>query len=138
MELFQYTAGLNVSGVATVETQQLLFSDRAPVYVAPTPTPVPTATPTPAPGEVGTPVLGISPIDSVSGGIYYLDPAAGRVNFTWSADGDVAAYYVRVADSTGNTNIAKTTAPRHPAPRQYAHQGASNGTNHDPSHGGIT
>ena len=107
VELFQRTAGLDVSGVATVETQQLLFSDRAPAYVEPTPTPVPTVTPTPAPGEVGTPVLGISPIDSVSGGIYYLDPAAGRVNFTWSADGDVAAYYVRVADSTGNTLVSQ-------------------------------
>ena len=107
VELFQYTAGLNVSGVATVETQQLLFSDRAPVYVAPTPTPVPTATPTPAPGEVGVPQIGISPVDSISGGVYYLDPAAGRVNFTWSADGDVAAYYVRVADSAGNTIVSQ-------------------------------
>ena len=103
VELFQYTAGLDVTGVATVETQQLLFSDRAPVYVEPTPTPVPTATPTPAPGDVGAPQIGISPIDSISGGVYYLDRAAGRVSFTWSADGDVAAYYVRVADSTGNT-----------------------------------
>lgn len=41
------------------------------------------------------------------------------------------------ADSVGNTNIAKTTAPKHP-PRTNAHQGAGNGTNHDPSHGGIT
>ena len=61
MELFQYTAGLDVTGVATVETQQLLFSDRAPAYIAPTPTPVPTATPTPAPGDVGAPQIGISP-----------------------------------------------------------------------------
>ena len=80
--LFQYTAGLDVTGVATVETQRLLFSPDAPVYVAPTPTPVPTATPTPAPGEVGIPTIGISPIASVSGGVYYLDPAVGRVNFT--------------------------------------------------------
>ena len=50
VELFQYTAGLDVTGVATVETQQLLFSNRAPVYVAPTPTPVPTATPDPRTG----------------------------------------------------------------------------------------
>ena len=107
VELFQYTAGLDVTGVATVETQQLLFSNRAPVYVAPTPTPVPTATPTPAPGEVGVPQIGISPVDSISGGVYYLDPAAGRVNFTWSADGNVAAYYVRVADSTGNTIVSQ-------------------------------
>ena len=42
------------------------------------------------------------------------------------------------ADSTGNEAMAKTTAPKHPAPRQYAHQGAGNGTNHDPNHGGIT
>ena len=82
VELFQYTAGLDVTGVATVETQQLLFSDRAPVYVEPTPTPVPTATPTPAPGDVGAPQIGISPIDSISGGVYYLDRAAGRVSFT--------------------------------------------------------
>ena len=107
VELFQYTAGLDVSGVATVETQQLLFSSRAPAYVAPTPTPVPTATPTPAPGEVGVPQIGISPVDSIAGGVYYLDRAAGRVNFTWSADGDVAAYYVRVADSTGNTIVSQ-------------------------------
>ena len=93
--------------MATVETQQLLFSDRAPVYVEPTPTPVPTATPTPAPGDVGAPQIGISPIDSISGGVYYLDRAAGRVSFTWSADGDVAASYVRVADSTGNTIVSQ-------------------------------
>ena len=42
------------------------------------------------------------------------------------------------ADSTGNTAMAKTTAPRHPAPHQYAHQGAGTGTTHDPGHGGIT
>ena len=29
-------------------------------------------------------------------------------------------------------------APKHPAPHPYTHQGAGNGTNHDPSHGGIT
>lgn len=39
------------------------------------------------------------------------------------------------ADSTGNETMAKTKAP---APHQYAHQGAGNGTNHDPNHGGIT
>ncbi|MBM6665964.1 hypothetical protein [Flavonifractor plautii] len=39
------------------------------------------------------------------------------------------------ADSVGNTAIATTKAP---APQQYAHQGAGNGTNHDPNHGGIT
>ena len=38
-------------------------------------------------------------------------------------------------DSHGNTAMAKTKAP---APQQYAHQGAGNGTNHDPNHGGIT
>ena len=68
---------------------------------------MPTATPTPAPGDVGAPQIGISPIDSISGGVYYLDRAAGRVSFTWSADGDVAAYYVRVADSTGNTLVSQ-------------------------------
>ena len=40
------------------------------------------------------------------------------------------------ADSVGNEAMAKTKAA--PAPRQYAHQGAGNGTNHDPGHGGIT
>ena len=39
------------------------------------------------------------------------------------------------ADSVGNTAIATTKAP---ASHQYAHQGAGNGTNHDPGHGGIT
>lgn len=39
------------------------------------------------------------------------------------------------ADSVGNTAIATTKAP---APQQYTHQGAGNGTNHDPNHGGIT
>ena len=107
IELFQRTAGLDVTGVATVETQQLLFSEDAPAYVEPTPTPVPTVTPTPAPGEVGAPEIGISPIDSISGGVYYIDPAVSRVTFTWSADGDVAAYYVRVADSTGNTIVSQ-------------------------------
>ena len=29
------------------------------------------------------------------------------MSFTWSADGDVAAYYVRVADSTGNTIVSQ-------------------------------
>ena len=100
VELFQYTAGLDVTGVATVETQQLLFSDRAPVYVEPTPTPCPPPRPRPLRATSGAPQIGISPIDSISGGVYYLDRAAGRVSFTWSADGDVAAYYVRVADST--------------------------------------
>ena len=107
IELFQRTAGLDVTGVATVETQQLLFSEDAPIYVEPTPTPVPTVTPTPAPGEVGAPEIGVSPIDSISGGVYYIDPTVSRVTFTWSADGDVAAYYVRVADSTGNTIVSQ-------------------------------
>lgn len=58
--------------MATVETQQYLFSRYAPVYVEPTPTPSaqPTPTPTPTSGQVGEPKIGISPIDSVSGGVY--------------------------------------------------------------------
>ena len=109
VELFQYTAGLEVTGVATVETQQYLFSRYAPVYVEPTPTPSaqPTPTPTPTSGQVGEPKIGISPIDSVSGGVYYLDRAAGKVYFTWSADGDVEGYYVRISDSTGNTLLSR-------------------------------
>ena len=109
VELFQYTAGLEVTGVATVETQQYLFSRYAPIYVEPTPTPSaqPTPTPTPTSGQVGEPKIGISPIDSVSGGVYYLDRAAGKVYFTWSADGDVEGYYVRISDSTGNTLLSR-------------------------------
>ena len=39
------------------------------------------------------------------------------------------------ADSVGNTAIATTKAP---PPRNNAHQGAGNGTIHDPGHGSIT
>ncbi len=53
--LFQKAAGLKANGVATIATQELLFSDNAPIYQ-------PTATPTPNPyqplkrGDTGTAV----------------------------------------------------------------------------------
>ena len=36
------------------------------------------------------------------------------------------------------TNYNHPTGTKAPAPHQYAHQGAGNGTIHDPGHGGIT
>jgi len=107
VRLFQAVAGLDVTGVANVETLTLLYSKDAPPYVEPTPTPVPTVTPTPAPGEVGAPKIGITPVDSTVNGVSYLDPAVKTVNFTWSADGKLSGYYVRVTDSVGGTLISQ-------------------------------
>ena len=107
VELFQYTAGLDVSGVATVETQQLLSPAARPPMWRPRPRPCPPPPRPPRRAKWACRRSASRPVDSIAGGVYYLDRAAGRVNFTWSADGDVAAYYVRVADSTGNTIVSQ-------------------------------
>ncbi|MBO4297856.1 MAG: peptidoglycan-binding protein, partial [Clostridia bacterium] len=58
VRLFQENNGLRATGVATVETQQRLFTEKAVPYTEPTavPVPEPTAVPTPKPTEVTTPV----------------------------------------------------------------------------------
>ena len=54
----------------------------------------------PAIGTVETPVISIEP-GSEQGGVYYVD---SDFTISWSANGDVAGYFLRITD--GNTNFA--------------------------------
>ena len=89
--LFQKKVGLKPTGVATVRTQMLLFSDDAPEYVEPT--------------VIGTPDIYIEDYDYVDNGVYFISEAStpsGYVVFNWDAEGAVDHYNVRVSDSMGN------------------------------------
>ncbi len=96
--LFQRKVGLKPTGVATVRTQMLLFSDDAPEYVKPT--------------YISDPDIYVEDYDYVDRGIYYISEAStsgGYVIFDWDVEGDVDHFNVRVSDSRGNVYFDNDT-----------------------------
>ena len=98
VKLFQRRVDLNVTGVATVRTQQLLFRRDAPEYVEPT--------------VIGDPVITVDPYAYREAAIYYItDDVAWNdyVTFNWYAEGDVASYRVRIRSQSGRTVFDEET-----------------------------
>lgn len=58
-------------------------------------------------GQVSTPVISVETIDYVQDGINYLQP--GTVTFKWSADGQVASYYVDIQDMSNESLLDVNT-----------------------------
>ena len=96
--LFQRKVGLKPTGVATVRTQMLLFSDDAPEYVKPT--------------YISDPDIYVEDYDYEDRGIYYVSEAGssgGYVIFDWDVEGDVDYFNVRVSDARGNVYLDNDT-----------------------------
>lgn len=88
VQLFQRIAGLEVTGVATVETKQRLYAPDAPIYVEPT--------------ELSAPILTIDAALGCEGDIYLLDESFGNALVSWFVTGEVRAYDVSLTDGSGN------------------------------------
>ena len=96
--LFQKKVGLKPTGVATVRTQQLLFSKDAPEYVKPT--------------VIGVPDIYVEDYDRVVDDIYFISEdssASGYIVFSWDAEGSVDYYNVRIKDSDGDVYVDTDT-----------------------------
>lgn len=98
VKLFQKAAGLSASGVATVRTQQLLFSRGAPEYVIPT--------------VLGDPVITLDCECRFVDGVALVSDErvkGGSVVFSWYVEGDVSDFRVRIADDLGRVYADQRT-----------------------------
>lgn len=81
---FQKVAGLEVTGVATVKTQELLFSKNAPEK--------------PVIAEITVPVINVSNVIKESeDGVFYVEDTI--ISIKWKVEGRVDEYYVEITDS---------------------------------------
>ncbi len=98
VKLFQQTVGIRPTGVATVRTQELLFSPYAHAYVKPT--------------VIGTPTFSLDGYDKLESGVYCLSETStdsGYVTFSWYAEGDVESYNVTIIDDQGPQYLDQDT-----------------------------
>ena len=98
VKLFQKKVDLNVTGVATVRTQALLFAKDAPEYVKPT--------------VISKPVITVERFDARQGDNYFIydDTDSGSTAyFSWYVEGEVKEFNVRVWDDTDRVLLDQNT-----------------------------
>ena len=98
VELFQKKVELTPNGVATVRTQERLFRKDAPVYVKPT--------------RISDPVIMLDSYEYFRNGVFYISDSSagsGYITFSWSVEGEVAGFRVRIRDDRGRTFIDDDT-----------------------------
>ncbi len=84
VKAFQRVAGLEVTGVATIETQELLYSSSAPRK--------------PVIAEITVPVISVSNVIAQSSdGLYHVEDTV--ISVSWTVEGLVSEYYVEITDS---------------------------------------
>ena len=84
VKAFQRVAGLEVTGIATIETQELLYSKDAPRK--------------PVIAEITVPVISVSNVIAQSSdGLYHVEDTV--ISVSWKVEGLVSEYYVEITDS---------------------------------------